>query len=80
MALSDELTSEVKSFLISEWNTREGAVVPEADTIRLGNDAVTFEEVAVLYADLAGSTALVNGYKDCSLPRYINLFCIARRG
>lgn len=64
MGLKNELDAEVKSFLISDWKTRKGTVIPEAEDIRLGNDAVTFEEAVVLYADLAGSTQLVESRKD----------------
>ena len=66
MGLKDDLQSEVKGiFAISDkWKTRKGQVVPEAEDIKLGNDAVTFDEAVVLYADLADSTELVNGYKD----------------
>ena len=64
MGLKDDLQWEVKDIFATNFSTRKGNVVPEAEDIRLGNDAVTFEEAAVLYADLAGSTQLVNGYKD----------------
>jgi class 3 adenylate cyclase len=36
-------------------------VVPEPADLKLGNEAVEFERATVLYADLAGSTALVDG-------------------
>lgn len=42
---------------------REGKKVPEAEDVKLGNDAVTLD-ATVLYADMSGSTALVDGYKN----------------
>ena len=62
MALKDDIVAETKAIFGTSWNTREGKVVPEPEDIKLGNDAVTFEEAAVLYADLADSTALVDKY------------------
>jgi class 3 adenylate cyclase len=35
-------------------------VVPAPEDLKLGNDAVEFERATVLYADLHGSTAMVN--------------------
>jgi class 3 adenylate cyclase len=64
MALSQDLSSEVKEIFSTNFTTRAGIVVPEAEDIRLGNDAVVFDEAVVLYADLAGSTALVKDYRD----------------
>lgn len=42
------------------WTERDGTVVPADDSIKLTNDAVNLDAV-VLYADMADSTALVNG-------------------
>lgn len=61
MALKEDLEADVRGIFDAQWSTRKGTVVPEADDIALGNEAVTFEEAAVLYADLAESTALVDG-------------------
>jgi len=62
MALQDELTNKINSILNDNWNTRKGQVVPSADDLKLSNDAVTLNGV-VLYADMSGSTALVDNYK-----------------
>jgi class 3 adenylate cyclase len=64
MGLKEDLQAEVRSIFATTFETRSGTVVPEAESIRLGNDAVTFEEAVVLYADLAESTKLVNGFRD----------------
>ena len=61
-ALSD-IKNEVAEVFATKWQKREGQVVPEADDVQLGNDAVTLNGT-VLYADLSASTDLVNGYKD----------------
>lgn len=64
MGIKENLQSEVKAIFATSWITRKGQVVPEAESVKLGNDAVTFEEAVVLYADLAESTGLVDNYKD----------------
>ncbi|MCW7494669.1 hypothetical protein ND861_18595 [Leptospira sp. 2 VSF19] len=63
MKTLDELRSDIKEILNTEWKTREGRVVPETSDIKLGNDAVELDGT-VLYADMADSTGLVMGYKD----------------
>jgi class 3 adenylate cyclase len=63
MGLKDELQKEVKATFEAGWTTREGTVVPSDDSIKLGNDAVDLE-ATVLYADMADSTKLVDGYKN----------------
>ena len=60
MGLKEDLNADVKDIFATRWSTRKGYVVPEAEEVGLGNDAVRFDEAAVLYADLAESTALVN--------------------
>lgn len=62
MALIDDLKKDVEQIFKSVWTTREATVVPEPVNIKLGNDAVELEG-AVLYADLAASTVLVDSYK-----------------
>lgn len=59
MALEDDLRSEIRNIFLTRWQTREGRVVPEPENVALGNDAVTLE-ATVLYADLVGSTRLVD--------------------
>jgi len=60
MALADELTAYVKSAFQSSWDTTVGRVVPEPAGIALGNTAVELESATVLYADIDGSTSMVN--------------------
>lgn len=63
MALKDDLEKRVKEIFGQQWSTRDGTVVPSDDSIKLSNDAVKLK-ATVLYADLADSTKLVDGYKD----------------
>lgn len=62
MALRDDLSSEVTKILTEKWVERDGQTVPEPEDLKLSNDAVKLN-ATVLYADLAESTALVQGYK-----------------
>lgn len=62
MALKDELKNEVKNIFETQWQIREGKKVPEAEDLKLGNEAVKIN-ATVLYADLAESTSLVDYQK-----------------
>jgi class 3 adenylate cyclase len=62
MTLKDDIAEEVTKIFSSTWRTRKGVKVPEAADILLGNEAVTLEGT-VMYADLAGSTDMVDRYK-----------------
>lgn len=59
MTLQSDLESEVKDIFKSVWTEREGRVVPEPEDLKLGNNAVKLD-AAVLYADIADSTDLVD--------------------
>lgn len=79
MALADDLKAFVKATHADSWTTRDGQRVPEAEDLGLGNEAVLLDGV-VLYADLADSTGLVKGWKDCFAAEvYKNfLYCAAK--
>lgn len=62
MGLLSDIRTEVASILATSWKARDGLVVPEPESVRLGNDAVEVVGT-VLYADLAESTQLVDSYK-----------------
>ncbi len=64
MGLKDDLLSDVSDIFATRWSTRKANVVPEAEDVGLDNDAVKCDEAAVLYADLAESTKLVNEHSD----------------
>lgn len=59
MGLQTDLAAWVRKTLMEPWSIRNGTVVPTADTVALGNQAVRLEG-CVLYADLADSTGLVD--------------------
>lgn len=59
----DALSSYVKKVFKDAWAEREGRVVPEAKDLILGNEAVHFERATILYADLSGSTRMVESKK-----------------
>lgn len=60
MALLDDLKNEVAHIFGEQWTTREGQVVPDPEDLKLSNDAIILKRATVLYADLKGSTKLVN--------------------
>ena len=59
-ALLDEMKASVQAIAQSAWATRRGQVVPDPEDLQLGNDAVDFHRATVLYADLRGSTSMVD--------------------
>ena len=62
MALGDDLRAEVRKIFQEQWTVVSRGVVPESVDLELRNDAVKVHG-AVLYADLDGSTALVDTKK-----------------
>ncbi len=62
MSLESELKDEVAKIFREQWSVRDGEKVPESDDLQLDNDAVQLD-ATVLYADMAGSTTLVDTYK-----------------
>lgn len=63
VALKDDLHSAVKKiFRDDHWTMRDGNVVPEPKDLALGNDGVNLTGT-VLYADISGSTQLVDSAK-----------------
>ena len=59
MSVADDISTNSKSTYGTAWTLREGTIVPDAADLKLSNDAVHFETATVLYADLDGSTGLV---------------------
>lgn len=57
--LGQQMEQEVKMIFRERWTTRDGQKVPEPEDVQLGNDAVKLDGT-VLYADLDGSTNMVN--------------------
>ena len=58
MGLLADITQEVEQIFRTKWEKRDGQQVPEAEDLKLGNEAVLLDGT-VLYADLAESTSLV---------------------
>lgn len=58
-----EMQQIVNSIFKTNWTRRDAKVVPDSESVKLGNDAVLLKGT-VLYADLVDSTGLVKGYKD----------------
>ena len=58
-----ELQTLIDEVLSTKWQRRDGESIPEAENVKLGNDAVDLE-ATVLYADLVDSTGLVQSHKD----------------
>lgn len=76
MKTAAEILTDVNEILKTKWVRREGRQVPDSDCVTLGNDAVTIAGT-VLYADLADSTGLVNGYKDWFAAKVYKSYLVA---
>jgi len=63
VGIADDIKNNASTIFKTKWETREGQKVPEPKDLKLGNEAVHFDRVTVLYADLDQSTSLVEGYK-----------------
>lgn len=57
MTWVDDLTTETEETLNTEWDVRNGNVVPEAEDVALADGAVKIE-ATFLYADLASSSKI----------------------
>lgn len=60
MPLKDDLNSEVKSIFKEQWEVVKTESVPDATDLRLSNHAKDLVVAAVLYADMNGSTSMVD--------------------
>lgn len=60
MSLKDEIVDQVRNIFRASWTTTDGRVVPEAENVAFANAAVELDPATVLYADMSGSTDLVN--------------------
>ena len=64
MGLKDDLTAEVRSTFSEHWQSQGARIVPDPSGLRLNsNHAKDVETAAVLYADIDGSTDLVDRYR-----------------
>lgn len=62
MTLKDDLTLEVTQIFKENWSVEKTKGVPDPAQLRLSNHAKDLETATVLYADLDGSTNMVDGY------------------
>lgn len=62
MALHDELTEQVKTIFVEQWDVQRATQIPDPAALRLNNHAKDFEQATVLYADLDGSTNMVDSH------------------
>ena len=60
MSLQSELTSEVNTIFTETWEVQKTDQVPDPENLRLSNHAKNLEHATVLYADLDGSTQMVD--------------------
>ncbi|HNS40671.1 MAG TPA: adenylate/guanylate cyclase domain-containing protein, partial [Promineifilum sp.] len=63
MALLDDLKSEVTTIFRDTWEVTSGRVVPAPSSVGLGNKCIELASATVLYADLDGSTTMVDRMK-----------------
>ncbi|CAG9180626.1 adenylate/guanylate cyclase domain-containing protein [Cupriavidus pinatubonensis] len=80
MSLKEDLESEVKQILKEVWAVQTTAGVPDPEELRLSNHAKDLETATVLYADLDGSTNMVDKFKweFCAEVYKAYLRCAAR--
>jgi len=64
MGLKDDLAAQVKSIFSSQWKVEDTTDVPDPEDLNLNaNHAKNLDMATVLYADLDGSTKMVDNYK-----------------
>lgn len=63
MKTANEIMQGVKAILAGKWETQQARDVPTAEELPLKDNHAAELEGAVLYADLAESTGLVDGYR-----------------
>jgi uridylate cyclase len=74
MSLRDELKGDVAKIFRSQWELRKGLKVPSPEDLKLDNDAAEFERATVLYADLSGSTEMVDSNDWRVRPKFTRRF------
>lgn len=62
MTSSADLRTAVTDIFRYQWSATDGRVIPVPGDLGLGNVARSFDAATVLYADLDGSTSLVDSY------------------
>ncbi|KQQ79394.1 adenylate/guanylate cyclase [Rhizobium sp. Leaf321] len=80
MSLLEDLKNHAATTFRENWTTRNGRVVPASSDLKLTNDAVVFDRATILYADLTGSTSMVDtvGWQKAAEIYKTFLFCAGR--
>lgn len=74
MAIKDELTEKVGNFATDQWgNIPNAYVLPTVDDLTFGNSGEHLD-VTVLYADISGSTSMVDELSDTIAAEYYKAF------
>lgn len=60
MALKEDLDAEVRDIFSKQWEEQVTSSVPNPEDLKLGNHAKNLKTATVLYADLDGSTNMVD--------------------
>lgn len=63
MGLKDDLDDELGLIFLLTWDDQETYNIPEPDDLRLTNHAKKLKEATVLYADMNGSTNMVDNHE-----------------
>ncbi|MGB8292763.1 adenylate/guanylate cyclase domain-containing protein [Rhizobium ruizarguesonis] len=63
MTIAEDIRANARTTFVAKWTVRDGITVPEPADLKLSNDAVHFKRATILYADLDGSTDLVEKKK-----------------
>ncbi|MET3441372.1 class 3 adenylate cyclase [Variovorax paradoxus] len=63
MTLKTDLEAEVSQIYTGVWDETRTGNVPDPEDVRLNNHAKNLESATVLYADLDGSTNMVDNYQ-----------------
>jgi hypothetical protein len=79
MGLLDEMTEDVAEVFSQQWSTPDARVGPDPEDLLLSNDARYFKRATVLYADLSGSTKLVDKRAGKSPERSTKRICFVRQ-
>ena len=74
MTIRDDLSAWVSAVAIGRWSDIPNAtVVPSTDTLTFGNDGKRVD-VTILYADISGSTKMVDEVLDTRAAEYYKAF------
>jgi class 3 adenylate cyclase len=80
MASKAELESNIRNTFAEQWKMSEGRTVPATTDIAMNNTARRFELATFLYADLDGSTRMVEtlSWQRCAEIYKTYLYCASR--